>query len=294
MSTAPIQTTATPLGTLIILPPELRSQIYSHVLSPCYVLVSTFVHHNTLIDPTFADLEILCVSKALNAEVSDRLFSNMTTFAFLIGFRHMDDPLSQPPTREVTRKVKNVEFVVRTGVSDEGGFIALVEKDMVFFDRKMWGDDDIIPMVTASGEVRRRQTIYHPANMGPRCIASVDHFTGSEIERNELLITFRDFDANFHLFMATRFFQTLKKCIGFQTIVMVLEWWHLEEWSRYDEAVVAEKVEGVRMELEQCWGPCEIKDVRDQYTETIDAADKEFCVAFEMVFQPLKFQERSE
>lgn len=181
----------------------------------------------------------------------------------------------------------NVEFVVDTGAPIEGDYIRMVEEDMVFHDRNTWGED-IISMITGDGELRGRQTIYYPATMDPRCEASVDHFTGIDVERNNFFITFKDFDPNFQLFMATRFFQTLKKCIGFRNIAVGLEWWGFEALNN-ETIELVEKVEEVRMELEQCWGPCVVKDVLDQYTETTGEADLKLHFAFELAFQPLKF-----
>lgn len=197
----------------------------------------------------------------------------------------------------------NVQFLVDTAAGIEGDYVSMVEDDMVFYERSMWGDD-IIPMATANGEVRGRQTLYYPATMDPRCEASVEHFTGSEIERNDFFVTFRDFDASFHLFMATRFFQTMKKCTGFRNVTVVLEWWwQLDEWGK-NVVAVAGKVDDVRMELEQCWGPCVVRDELDQFKKTIEGEDAKMYLVergtlredmklfftFELAFQPLKFR----
>ncbi|CAD6575282.1 MAG: hypothetical protein ASARMPREDX12_007182 [Alectoria sarmentosa] len=284
--------TTTPLGTLVKLPPELRDQIYDHVLDRSYVVFWTYYHNDSHASPdgvtptVFADLEIRSVSKALGAEAGARFFSTATTFAFLVGF-HEHDRLSTPPAKTFTEKLLNVEFVVDTGAPVEGDYIRMVEEDMVFYDRDMWGED-IVPMITGGGELRGRQTIYYPATMDPRCEASVDHFTGIDVERNNFFITFKDFDPNFQLFMATRFFQTLKKCVGFRNIAVGLERWGFEA-SNNETVELVEKVEEVRMELEQCWGPCVVKDVLDQYTETTGEADLKLYFAFELAFQPLKF-----
>lgn len=183
----------------------------------------------------------------------------------------------------------NVEFVVDTAAPIEGDYVSMVEDGMVFYEREMWGDD-IIPMVTASGDVRGRQTLYYPATMDPRCEGSVEHFTGSGIERNNFVITFRDFDASFHLFMATRFFQAMKKCVGFRNVTVVLEWWwQLDGWGQ-NAVAVAEKVDEVRVELELCWGPCVVRHELDRFKEKVEGENKESFFTFELAFQPLKFR----
>ena len=280
-----------PIGTLSLLPPELRDQIYDHVLDASYVVFWTS-HRNDGhaspdgVNPTVsADLEVLHVSKALGAEAGARLFSNATVFAYLIRFDG-HDRLSRPPPKGVTEKMMNVEFVIDTGAPLEGEYVGMIEDDVEFYERSAWGDD-MNPVSMDDGKVRRPPTVYRPATMDPRCEASVDHFTGTAIERNNLLVTFRDFDENFHLFTATRFFQTLKECVGFRTVTMGLEWWQLDGWVANTTAV-AEKVEGLRVELEQCWGPCVVRDVFDQYTETTAGPDMKLCFAFELAFQPRK------
>ena len=68
---------------------------------------------------------------------------------------------------------------------------------------------------------------------------------------------------------------------------MVLEWWD-EEGKSLNSVAVAEKVEEVRRELEQCWGPCVVRDALDQYMQRSNYYYK-VHFAFELAFQPLKF-----
>ena len=235
---------------------------------------------------TFADLEISCVSKALSAEASGRLFSIATKFVFVISFDQNHKTLSRSPERTVTERMMNVEFVVETGASREAAYIWLGKFAIADYE-KISGAEDIIPIVAADGEVKERRTLYYPSSMDARCEASVDHFTGSDIERNNLAITFRDFDEEFHLFMPTRFFQTLKKCVGFRTIAVMLEWWGEVEGA-FDANEVAEQLGKVRMELEQCWGPCVVTDALEQYKQRTDE-DMRLWLAFELAFRPREF-----
>ena len=281
-------TNPTPLGTLIKLPLELRDQIYEHVFHERYVVLWNSHEGYPYSDgnnPTaFSDFGIRFVSKAVSAEASARLFSNATVFEFYVGF-HIDDKLSAPPPRTVTEKMRNVAFMIHSGAGLEGEFIRLVEDNWAFYQRGMWGEE-IIPMVTADGEVKGRQTIYNSARVDPRCEVSVDHFTGIEIERDNLLVTFEDFDENFQLFMATRFFQTLKMCVGFRTITVELEWWDYED-TIVEVKLVEEKVREVQMELEQCWGPCVVRKLPKKLSgSTTDT----MYFRFELAFQPLKFR----
>lgn len=283
----------TPLGTLIKLPPEVRDQIYDHVLDQNYFVFWDYYHHDTgdrslsLKGPiSFANLEICCISKTLSAEASARLFSNKTNFLFAISFYQFHDRLSPPPNKKVTERMMNVELKVQTGGPVEAEYIRLGERAIGRYGTSvLW--NNVIPVVTADGEMKQRRSLYHPSNMDPRCEASVDHFTGTEIERNKLLVTFDDFDQRFQLFMHTRFFQTLKMCIGFRSIAMVLEWWETDGTS-LNPMAVAEKVEEVRRELEQCWGPCVVTDALDRYAQKNDE-DFQLYFAFELAFRPLKF-----
>lgn len=180
----------------------------------------------------------------------------------------------------------NVELKVQTGGPVEGGYVRLGERAIGKFGTSvLW--NNVISVVTADGEVKHRRSLYHPSNIDPRCKATVDHFTGTEIERNKLLVTFDDFDEHFHLFMHTRFFQTLKMCIAFRSIAIVLEWWELDGLI-LNPMEVAEKVEEVRRELEQCWGPCVVTDALDRYEQKMDE-DFQLHFAFELAFRPLKF-----
>lgn len=281
-------TEPTPLGTLIKFPPELRDQIYDHVLHKRYVVLRNSFQGPWCPDgdtPTvFSDFEARLVSKAVSAEASARLFSNATVFQFTVGF-FLEDKMSAPPPRTVTEKMRNVEFTIETGAGWEGDFIRLAEDGWAVYDRGVWGGD-IVPMVTANGEVKGRQTLYHPAKMDPRCEASVDHFTGTEIERNNLLITIKDFDEDFHLFMATRFFQTLKMCVGFRTIAVELGWWVMGDVI-VNGNLVEKKVEEVRMELEKCWGPCVVRRLP---RKTSGSTTDMLYFYLELAFQPLKFR----
>lgn len=181
----------------------------------------------------------------------------------------------------------NVEFVVDTGVPFEREYISVVERGMLFLEEEDVGDD-IVPMVTARGDVRGRQTLYYPATMLPRCEGSVDHFTGGEVERNCLLIAFRDFDVGFRLFMATRFFRRLKLCVGFRRVTVVLARWEMDGVG-FDRTGMVEEVEEVRGELESCWGPGVVEDVLGRYRGQGGLGDTEMCFAFQLVFQPRKF-----
>ena len=235
---------------------------------------------------SFAGLEIRCVSKTLSAEASARLFSSKTNFLFAISFYQFHDRLSHAPNKKATERMMNVELKVQTGGPVEAEYIRLGERSVGRFGTSvMW--NNVIPVVTAGGEVKQRRTLYYPSSMDPRCEASVDHFTGIEIERNKLVVMFDDFDQHFSLFMQTRFFQTLKMCIGFRSIAVVLEWGEMNGVS-LNPMAVAEKVEEVRMELEQCWGPCVITDALDRYAQRVDE-DFQLHFAFELAFRPLKF-----
>ena len=183
--------------------------------------------------------------------------------------------------------MRNVELVVETGAAYEEDFIGLIEDGWAFYELGT-GADDIIPMVVASGEVKGRQTNYYPATMDPRCEASVNHFTGTAIERDNLRIAFQDFDAYFHHFMATRFFQALKMCVGFHTIAVDLEWWD-REGVDVDANAAKEKVEEVRMELEPCWGPCVVESVLHLYEKPPTDFDFKLYFVFRLRFRPLKF-----
>lgn len=287
----------TPLGTLFKLPPELRDRIYDHVLDKSYVVFWDYYlsHHQTSArrrSPiSFAKFEIRCISKALSAEATARLFSNKTSFIFVITFNYLHDLLSSPPNKKATERMVDVEFRVQTGASTEAHYIWCGQYlSRGWIDRSSrW--DDVISMITADGEKLERRTVYYPSNVDPRCEASVDQFTGIEIERNKLLVTFADFNEHFHLFMPTRFFQTLKKCVAFRSIVVVLEWWDVDEQNPRSMAV-AEKVEEVQRELEQCWGPCVARDALAQYSERI-VENYILYSAFELAFQPLKFREEN-
>ncbi len=286
-------TVPTCLGTLISLPPELRDQIYDHVLDNCYVVFWTWYRDDRYLSPygdrptVFSDLEIRLVSKTLSAEASARLFSAATVFKFSIGFSPGEEG-SHPPSRKVTAEMRNVEFVVETGAAYEEDFIGIIENGWAFCELGT-GADDIIPMVIASGEVKGRQTNYYPAIMDPRCEASVDHFMGSAIERDSLIIAFSDFDAYFHHFMATRFFQTLKLCVGFRTIAVELEWWD-KLGMDVDAKAVKEKVEEVRMELEPCWGPCVVESGSYLHEKQSTTFNIKLYFTFRLEFQPLKFR----
>ena len=145
---------------------------------------------------------------------------------------------------------------------------------------------NVIPMVTSSGEVRDRRTLYHSKYMDPLCELSIEHFAGCDIERNELSVVFRDLDTDFHLFMSTRFFRTLKTCTGFRTIRVVAECWKSIFSRRGEDILVGEVVEKVKKELEGCWGDCVVGDVIDRYKD----GDVDLWFATEMVFQPLRFR----
>lgn len=282
-------TNTTPLGTLIKLPPEIRHQIYDHVLDRNYLVFWTYYPREDFASPsgrlpTIADLAIRCVSKGLNADANARLFSSETVFSFLIRF-DFHERLPPGPAKKDTKRMMNVEFVVDPGSSLEAVYIDMAENDMVNHGRSMWG---------TKGEVKGRKTIYGHAAMNSRCEASVNHFTGVEIERNSLFVKFRGIEDDFHLFMDTGFFQTLKKCIGFRTVRMALEWFGWVDSVRVTVPAV-EKVDGVRMELEQCWGPCVVRDVTDQYMKSNGAPgddDMWLYYAFELVFQPLEFHRK--
>ena len=189
----------------------------------------------------------------------------------------------------------NVEFVVDPGSSREAWYIELAEIIGPGYPGSMWGKRRAISTVTASGEVKGRPTIYDEATMNPRCESSVDHFTGTEVVRNHLSVIFRALEENFHVFMATRFFQTLKECIGFRNIRVTLEWFEYE-YSVRKTGPAAKKVYEVLMELKQSWGPCTVRDVSDQRPEANGLAgpdDLEKFFAFELVFHPLEFHRRN-
>ncbi len=288
-------TTSVPtcLDTLIKFPPELRDQIYDHVLDECYVVFWTYYRNDQYPSPygdrptIFSDLEIRLVSKTLSAEASARLFSAATNFKFSVGFSHGEKE-SPPPSRKVTAKMRNVEFVVVTGAKYEEDFIGLIEDDQAFYELGT-GAEDIIPMVIASGEVKGRQTNYYPSIMDPRCEASIDHFTGTAIERDSLVIAFGDFDAYFHHFMTTRFFQTLKLCVGFRTITVELEWWD-KLGVDIDVNAAKKKVEEVRMELEPCWGPCVVESGSHLHEKGSTEFNIKLYLTFRLEFQPLEFR----
>ncbi|CAF9905765.1 hypothetical protein IMSHALPRED_003968 [Imshaugia aleurites] len=282
----------TPLGTLITLPPELRNQIYSHVLSKNYIVFwtrcddddddlypSSYPEYPT----TPPDLPARRVSKALNAEASAILF-HATTFTFKIGFGLYVHKLSPPPPKEITEKMMNVALEVFAGADDEDELTDGAENDVTILERPTWEDEDFEPIVTADGEVRRRVTVWHPAIMNSICQASVDHFTGIEIERNSLLINWRDFNIYSGLFMNTRFFQTIKECVGFRTVTVLLEGW---EWPMGKEMMM-KRLQGVQAELEQAWGPYSLKDVYDHSKWDTDDGEPQHH-AFELKFRPLKF-----
>lgn len=290
----------TPLGTLLKLPPELRDRIYNHVFDQSYIVFWDEYTRNDDVKMSvrsqrpisFADFdEIRCISKTISAEATACLFSNKTNFVYVVSFNQVDERLSSPPDKKTTEKMVNVEFRVQTGASVEAGYIWSGEVGRTRWSSKSSRWANVIPMTTADGAVVERRTLYFPSNVDPRCEGSVDYFTRTAIERNKLQVTFDDFDQHFHLFMPTRFFRTLKKCIGFRSIVVVLEWWGLEGKIPYSMAV-AVQVEEVRRELEQCWGPCVVTDARDQSTQSNDHVYHLHFV-FELAFQPLKFRGRN-
>ena len=285
----------TPLGTLITLPPELRDQIYNHVLDMKYIVFWTYYHKERYpssggCTPTIPpDLSIRCVSKALSAEASARLF-DATTFTFDIGFSYFHDRLSPLPATAATGRMMNVEFRVITGAGMEDDLIDMVEDDVMMLERATDVDDEVIPIVTTDGIVRGHQTVYHPALMDLICRASVEHFIGTEPKRNTLLVEFRDFGASFHLFMATRFFQTLKECAGFRTITLLL---HFRARDDRDCNMVAvmEELQNVQTELQRCWGPCTVRDVFDRFRGRPVWTLFKLRYAFELTFRPLEFRE---
>ena len=169
----------TPLGTLITLPPELRVQIYSHVLSKNYLVFWTCCDVDDDDDDLYPsyypkyptsppDLSVRRVSKALNAEASAILF-HATTFTFKIGFGLYVHKLSSPPPREITEKMMNVALQVFAGADDEDELTDGAENDVTILERPTWEDEDFEPIVTADGEVRRRVTVWHPAIMNSIC-----------------------------------------------------------------------------------------------------------------------------
>ena len=136
-------------------------------------------------------------------------------------------------------------------------------------------------MVTSSGQVRGLKTLYLSEILDPVCEASIGQFAGCDTERNELCVIFNDFDKDFHLFMSTPFFRTLKTCTGFRTIRVVAECWNSSGSEDFDRKATEEMVEKVKKELEGCWGNCVVR-----------AVDGHYCYlgfATEMVFRPLNF-----
>ena len=272
------------LGTLIKLPRELRDQIYDHVFERSYLVLLLEDFYRKRYAPDL-DFKILCTSKALNAEASDCVFSKRTTFKFCIDFNpHLPrpPPFVMPKRRE---RWANIEFEIQTMALIEGNIITRATMGLGLFNKEPKDSSKYFPMVTAAGGTQLRQTIYHPRTVDPICKATVDHFAKAETERNNLLITFTDFGLEFNLFMATRFFQTLKMCTGFRTITVVL----IVLWSMIgspSKTEVTEKAKEVQEELESCWGTCVVTDVIDRCNKNRKV---EARFAFELVFQPLEF-----
>ncbi|CAD6568558.1 MAG: hypothetical protein ASARMPRED_001860 [Alectoria sarmentosa] len=177
-----------PGGSFLQLPREIRDEIYSHYFSKIY---RVYYDPEDPDEHILADLAILQVSKAISSEAKQYLFSNAastaTTFKYVID----SDPhntFSTLPTKEVTDRMRNLEFQVRS-----------------------YGHpiDDLDPVF----------------DLDPIC---VDRFAGTEVIRDNFHITFQIgftiYDDVLGSLMETRFSQTLKELKGFQKLTVVLEW----------------------------------------------------------------------
>ncbi len=249
-------------GALLQLPQEVRDEIYSHYFNKEYFV---FWCYSELEDSkvTIADLAILRTSNAISSDAMNSLFSRAASKAITFIYDFKFNPiaeLSTPPTKEATKRMMNVEFKV----SIEPEFIAY---------RAIAGG-------FANG------TLYLTSRMDPICEASIDHFTGISIVRDQFRIRVQvlgfGYFEHFLGFMKTRFFQTLKNMQGFRKLTLVLEMVNL-----FRDGISIEKQQDIGMvaaELEPYLGPYVAKSL------THERWEKWLHLVYELEFHPQEFQ----
>lgn len=260
----------TPGGFLLGLPREIRDEIYGYCFGTSYIVLQTYYWKGQdKEDCKNTNLAILRTSKAINADAKHFLFSKAASKATTFKYRIDFDPcegFSTPPAKEDTTRMMHVEFDLRQ-------------------DCERWraGKD---------GYQDDGQDESYPVHrMDPLCEASIDHFMGTDVIRDDLRIKldidyFDCFENSIVPFIMTRFFQTLKRLNGFQRLTLVFEWDFFYALTDMQELNKQNVIKAVRKELEPHLGRAVIKSVNFPVSRIVLTLENYFL---EMKFQPHRF-----